>query len=544
MQDADEPGLEGWTIYLDINGSGAYEEATDPSQLTDADGNYSFSVEAGVSYTVAEVVQNGWRQSEPGDPGSVVVSVAAGATQSVDFGNYQPATIVGLKFNDRNGDGSRQGGDEGLPGWHIYVDVNLNGRYDAGEPDDMTDGEGRYEITGLKPGVYRVAEEMQDGWEQVFPGGFTPAIDDHGESTGELLPFGSARQVIDAHLDVGSLYRPHHFFQQTGDEHHFAWLDHDASTPDVIDIFYDFRGIGSFNNQITAVQIALAESAFDAWEVAAGGAVNFVRDVAAPVEDIINIGVGDLAALGEYQSGPRGILALGGGTFGEIRVGQSDAGVTVNVRGAPSGAKLDAWIDFDGDGTWGGPGEQIFVSMPVNEGDNDLLFDVPGSATGGNSYARFRLSTEGGLDVGGLAADGEVEDYILWIHRDSDGVRGDVENAAPNGGDGNQDGDIDVGAATIVTLLLHSERSPDGYFKYGPTPDDPTDHWYDFSFDGQTGAQILANRIELHFVDGQRGDVNTQHCGVRIVPTVCRPTTRRSVASKPRRLTGRWERIR
>ena len=48
-----------------------------------------------------------------------------------------------------------------------------------------------------------------------------------------------------------------------------------------------------------------------------------------------------------------------GVTFGTIRVGQLDALVTVNVQNAPSGAKLDAWIDFNGDGSWGGPGERI-----------------------------------------------------------------------------------------------------------------------------------------------------------------------------------------
>ena len=47
-------------------------------------------------------------------------------------------------------------------------------------------------------------------------------------------------------------------------------------------------------------------------------------------------------------------------TFGStIMVGQLDASVTVNVQNAPGGAKLDAWIDFNGDGSWGGPFEQI-----------------------------------------------------------------------------------------------------------------------------------------------------------------------------------------
>src|SRR5262245_48024575 len=45
-----------------------------------------------------------------------------------------------------------------------------------------------------------------------------------------------------------------------------------------------------------------------------------------------------------------------GVTFGTIRAGALGATATVNVQGGP--AKLDAWIDFNGDGSWGGAGEQ------------------------------------------------------------------------------------------------------------------------------------------------------------------------------------------
>lgn len=44
------------------------------------------------------------------------------------------------------------------------------------------------------------------------------------------------------------------------------------------------------------------------------------------------------------------------------------------------------------------------------------------------------------------------------------------------------------------------------YRKYGKTPDKPSPHWYDFMYDGTTGAQIQGNQVTLHFVDGQRGD--------------------------------------
>jgi len=105
-----------------------------------------------------------------------------------------------------------------------------------------------------------------------------------------------------------------------------------------------------------------------------------------------------------------------GVTFGSpIMVGQLDATATVNVQNAPSGAKLDAWIDFDGDGSWDGQSEQVADSEYIVEGDNVIAFDVPSWAISGTTYARFRLSTAGNLGVDGAAADGEVEDYQITI---------------------------------------------------------------------------------------------------------------------------------
>lgn len=58
----------------------------------------------------------------------------------------------------------------------------------------------------------------------------------------------------------------------------------------------------------------------------------------------------------------------------------------------------------------------------------------------------------------------------------------------------------------IVTLLNGGATNPNHYYAYGPTPDNAAPHWYDFTFDGTTGAEIIGNKILLHFVDGQRGD--------------------------------------
>jgi len=87
---------------------------------------------------------------------------------------------------------------------------------------------------------------------------------------------------------------------------------------------------------------------------------------------------------------------------------------SVNVTASAAGM-LDAWIDFNGDG-WDAA-DQIFASQPLAAGLNSLTFAVPVTATSGTTYARFRLSTGGGLSFRGLAPDGEVEDYQVIIEQ-------------------------------------------------------------------------------------------------------------------------------
>ena len=138
-----------------------------------------------------------------------------------------------------------------------------------------------------------------------------------------------------------------------------------------------------------------------------------------------------------------------GVTFSTVRAGQLDAVVAVNASAA---AKLDAWIDFNGDGSWDGAGEQIFDSIDVSPGNNDLMFDVPAHAASVVTFARFRLSTVGGLSPRGPATDGEVEDHPVTISRpgghghfvaDSQ-LLGAASSASIALGDLDGDGDLDA----------------------------------------------------------------------------------------------------
>ena len=162
---------------------------------------------------------------------------------------------------------------------------------------------------------------------------------------------------------------------------------------------------------------------------------------------------------------------------------------------------------------------------------------------------------------------------------EADGVSDDVEDGAPNGGDGNTDGvpdseqanvtslpnaedgayvtiaapegtllaevkaidaplpdevppgatfpigvfeysvrNLAPGAATTVTLILPVGTTVNNYYKFGPTHDTPTPHWYEFLYDGTTGAEIAGNVITLHLVDGARGDDDLMANGAIVDP--------------------------
>ena len=89
---------------------------------------------------------------------------------------------------------------------------------------------------------------------------------------------------------------------------------------------------------------------------------------------------------------------------------------------------MDAWIDFDEDGVWESS-EHVFDSLPISAGSNTLTFAIPSSVTPGTKFARFRVSSAGGLSPTGVANDGEVEDYTVAIlEQDSIIVTADPNN--------------------------------------------------------------------------------------------------------------------
>ena len=84
--DPGEPGLQGWTVYLDDNGN----SALDPSEaraITDANGNFSFTNLAAGTYTLREVLPTGWTQTLPGGA-TMSYSIPLGTGAGADDENF------------------------------------------------------------------------------------------------------------------------------------------------------------------------------------------------------------------------------------------------------------------------------------------------------------------------------------------------------------------------------------------------------------------------------------------------------------------------
>ena len=62
--------------------------------------------------------------------------------------------------------------------------------------------------------------------------------------------------------------------------------------------------------------------------------------------------------------------------------------------------------------------------------------------------------------------------------------------------------------SVTVEIILPKNIQFTGYYLFGPTPDQTNAHWYPFDYDGSTGAELLPDRIRIHFIDGDRGDAD------------------------------------
>ena len=191
-RDRNERGIAGVQIYADINLNGefdSFEPTTrtrrdDPFTDFDESGFYDLELFEGGIFVVREVVPEGYTQTYPEFDAHLVSVDLGNQVDGVDFGNHrETASVHGVKWNDRNGNGIREDFEQGIPGVTIYVDQNRNDQFDDGEPSTITMADlsttavnesGHYWLDDLEPGTHLIREVVPDGYEQTYPERLTP----------------------------------------------------------------------------------------------------------------------------------------------------------------------------------------------------------------------------------------------------------------------------------------------------------------------------------------------------------------------------------
>ncbi len=99
VRDSQEPGLAGWTIYLDLNHDGAWQD-NEPATTTSKDGSYLFAGLEPDIYTVREVQRFGWAQTAPAGNAHVVEAKGGQTSGGHDFGNVFGTIVTGNESDD------------------------------------------------------------------------------------------------------------------------------------------------------------------------------------------------------------------------------------------------------------------------------------------------------------------------------------------------------------------------------------------------------------------------------------------------------------
>jgi hypothetical protein len=137
------------------------------------------------------------------------------------------------------------------------------------------------------------------------------------------------------------------------------------------------------------------------------------------------------AANGDDNNPPAGLDDEDGVLFSGMAPGHN---TFVTVTASAPGF-LNAWVDFNGNGSWADAGDQVFTNTALVAGGNWLTFAVSSNAPwGGNLFARFRFNSTGNLSYTGFAADGEVEDYQVTTDRLPTADLGDAPDSSNSHG--------------------------------------------------------------------------------------------------------------
>lgn len=400
---------------------------------------------------------------------------------SIDFGFTATPMSLGNRIWRDTGAGANtnnglfDGDEAGVPGVRVnlYADTNNDGTPDGGIiRSDVTDANGFYLFDNLPPGSYLVqvapgnfsaggalrglfsstgvnndpATDINDnGIDSLNPGAngvfsTTIVLTPGGMPTGEGELSGNAADGPDSRGNNGELDDNSNLTIDFGFSTRFDWGD--------------------------------APDSYDTTNDATPGPSHVI------VGNLFMGSIVDEEGDGQPSTGADGDDTNGAGGDDEdgVTIPTIVAGTNLTVEvvvfnNTGSNANLAGWIDVDGNGVFdAGEGATATVPSSATPQTVTLVFPIPNTAdidTGGQTYARFRLTT-GGLttsDAGGAAIDGEIEDYVVPVNPPGVSVtKSDGLNAIVTGQSTTYTITIQYSGLTGITRIVNDTTSPANAF--------------------------------------------------------------------------------
>lgn len=160
------------TFYLDINGNGVYEGGSELGQLTVNNGYFKIDSLSEGTYTVRfkpEYASTPAVHSPTGDHWQVTIGPGSRVTH-VNFTADPSFTFVwGKVFDDLDADGMQDEDEAGAYNQNFFLDLNGDGVFTTGEPEDASDRDGYFYFQGAASGEVRVGRRDQAQYIQTSP---------------------------------------------------------------------------------------------------------------------------------------------------------------------------------------------------------------------------------------------------------------------------------------------------------------------------------------------------------------------------------------
>lgn len=386
------------------------------STITDANGNYKFEKVLPGTYHVREVLEVTSPFVPTFAPPPVTVSSAA-LVQDIDFGNWIPTVIEtstqGVKWNDLNGDGFRDGDEPGLEGWEIYVDGNNNGMLDLEAevtlesediPMDIRDFRttiSRIDVEGLSAVIdVDVTLDITHSYAGdlevylISPTGrqvelFTNVGGQLNDFTGTTLDDDADTSIVESAAPFSGTFRPEGLLSDfNGEDPTGTWqlLIRDTGLGDQgILNSWSMKIIGRERSTITD-----ANGEFDFPNLEPG--IYIIREVMQPgwvqTAPILSQGIDYWEVVLDEETGFSGV------DFGNQFVGLTTLSGDYNEDGVVNAADYVMWRDHLGSvpGGGSGSGSDGNHNNTVDQGDYDMWVENFGNTSGGGTGAAAMAS--------------------------------------------------------------------------------------------------------------------------------------------------------